>query len=67
MDQNEISQEDVEEGCLHKHKIEIGYNLGFDGRLYDAFCSDCEKMIYARTGKKVIKWNYDRNKTFDSR
>ena len=53
-----------EGACKHKKVTDIGYCEGFDGRLYDAYCTDCEKQVYGRTGKKYIRWNYDRNGTF---
>ena len=53
-----------EGACNHTQVSDIGYCLGFDGRLYDGFCEQCEEKVYARIGKKTIRWNRDRNGTF---
>lgn len=60
-----ITEENYLSTCKHKNITEIGYCLGYNGRLYDGFCLDCEKYVYARTGKRVVKWNCDRNETFE--
>lgn len=55
----------VKNECMHNKVINIYYTVGFDGRFYDGYCTKCERVVYARTGKKNIPWNTDRNKTFE--
>lgn len=56
--------------CKHKKVTNISYtdNLpvitGDNSKFYTGFCENCEEMVYARTGKTTIEWNYDRNATF---
>ena len=50
--------------CEHKNVVDIGYTLGFDGRLYDEFCENCKEKVYGRTGNRLARWNCDRNRTF---
>lgn len=57
--------------CKHKKVTGISYtdNLpyitGDNSKFYTGYCEQCKEMVYARTGKIRISWNYDRNKTFD--
>jgi hypothetical protein len=57
--------------CSHTKVSDIWYtdNLPFitgdSSRFYTGYCEHCEKMVYGRTGRIRIRWNYDRNKTFD--
>jgi hypothetical protein len=37
---------------------------GDNTKYYDGFCVDCEKRVYGRTGKKVIRWTTDRDYAF---
>jgi len=56
--------------CSHKKVTDISYtdNLpaitGDSSKFYQGYCEHCQKMVYGRTGRLTIKWNYDRNKTF---
>jgi hypothetical protein len=53
--------------CLHNNVTDIGYtdNLphitGDNSKFYNGFCTDCEKIVYGRTGKKRIRWTSIRN------
>lgn len=54
--------------CQHKHLMEISYIIamsvktqsgGGDFRLYQAFCTDCDTMVYCQTGGIIRPWSIE--------
>ncbi len=53
------------DACQHKHVSDVHYYLATsskgESKFYEAFCEDCHRIVYGRTGVIRIPWTTNRD------
>lgn len=54
--------------CAHKNVRDIRFTLvtraSGESKLYEAFCTDCKRIVYGQTGAKRIPFTVNREKAY---